>query len=56
MRNFSILFTSAVILGTACTVSLHAQDVMKTAKVGAMKVELHVLAAEPFFTADEMKA
>jgi hypothetical protein len=56
MRSFSILFTSAVFLGAVCIVSAHAQDVMKTARVGTMKVELHVLAAEPFFTADEMKA
>jgi hypothetical protein len=56
MRNFSILFTSAIFLGAVCIVSAQAQDVMKTAKVGTMKVELHVLAAEPFFTADEVTA
>jgi hypothetical protein len=55
MRNFSILLKIPIILGAVCMVSLQAQDVMKTAKVNNMKVELHVLAAEPFFTADEMK-
>jgi hypothetical protein len=44
MRKFSILFTSAIFLGAVCTISAQAQDVMKTAKVNNMKVELHVLA------------
>jgi hypothetical protein len=56
MRNFLILFRSAIVLGTVCMVSAQAQNVMKTAKVSNMKVELHVLAAEPFFTADEVTA
>jgi hypothetical protein len=56
MHNISLAVKSAIVLGMTCVTYTQAQDVMKTAKVGNTKVELHVLAAEPFFTADEAAA
>jgi hypothetical protein len=55
MRKLSIIIQMVFILAIAFTVSVDASDVMKTAVVDGMRIELHVLPAEPFFTADEVK-
>jgi hypothetical protein len=47
---------TAFLVAVAIMSPIHAQNVMKTAKVNDMKVELHVFPAEPFFTADQVTA
>jgi hypothetical protein len=39
-----------------CPVTARAGGMMKTASMDGLRVELHVLPAEPFFTADEVAA
>ena len=50
------LFTAALVPATAVAVSANAADVMRTKTVGAYRVELHVLPAEPFFTKEDVAA
>jgi hypothetical protein len=54
MSKLSRIFQTALVLALAFTVSVDAKNVMKTATVGDMRIELHILPAEPFFTADEV--
>ncbi len=54
MSKLSIMFQTTLILVLAFTVSVDAKNVMKTTTVGGMRIELHILPAEPFFTADEV--
>jgi hypothetical protein len=54
MSKLSIMFQTAFVLLVVFTVSIDAKDVMKTATVGGMRIELNILPAEPFFTADEV--
>ena len=54
MSKLSILFQTALVLVLAFTVSVGAENVMKKATVGGMRIELHILPAEPFFTQDEV--
>jgi len=51
-----LLLTAALIVMILCAVSVRADDMMKTATMDSLRVELHVLVAEPFFTADEVAA
>ena len=55
MCKLSIAFQTAFVLAIAFTVSVDAGNAMKTATVDGMRIELHILSAEPFFTADEVK-
>jgi hypothetical protein len=50
------LRAAALALGIVLAVPAAAKDVMKTKNVGAYRIELHVLPAEPFYTADEVAA
>ena len=56
MRTFSILIQLSVAIIFAGTFRIEAENVMKDTVVGPIKIELHVLPAEPFFTADQVKA
>ena len=56
MRTYSILFQLSVAIVIAGTFPAEAENVMKDTVVGPYKIELHVMPAEPFFTADEVKA
>ena len=56
MGKLSITIQTVFIMVMAFAVSTGAKEVMKTATVGDMRVELHVLPAEPFFTASEVAA
>jgi hypothetical protein len=56
MRKLSITIQTVFIMVMAFAVSTSAKEVMKTATVGDMRIELHVLPAEPFFTAGEVAA
>jgi hypothetical protein len=56
MRTVSILFQMSVFIVLAQTFPAVAGHVMKDTIVGDYKIELHVLPAEPFFTADEAAA
>jgi hypothetical protein len=50
------LQAAALAVGIVLAVPAAAKDVMKTKTVGAYRIELHVLPAEPFYTADEVAA
>ena len=54
MFRLSIMFQTAFVLAIAFTVSVDARNVVKTATVGGMRIELNILPTEPFFTADEV--
>ena len=54
MCKLSIILQTTFVLAIAFTVSVDARNVMKTTIAGGMRIELHVLPAEPFFTADEV--
>jgi len=54
MYKFAMMFQTVFILFIAFTFSADARDIMKPATVGGMRIELHILPAEPFFTADEV--
>ena len=54
MSKLSLIFQTVLVLVLAFTVSVDAKNVMKTAIVGDMRIELQILPAEPFFTADEV--
>jgi hypothetical protein len=56
MNKLSIMIQTVFIVVMAFAVSAVAKEVMKTATVGDMRIELHVLPAEPFFTASEVAA
>jgi len=56
MCKLSIMIQTVFILIIAFVVSAGAKNVMKTATVGDIRIELHVLPAEPFFTASEAAA
>jgi hypothetical protein len=56
MRTVSILFRMSVFIVLAQTFPAVAGHVMKDTIVGDYKIELHVLPAEPFFTAEEAAA
>jgi hypothetical protein len=56
MKHRRSLQAAALAMGIALAVPAAAKDVMKTKTVGAYRVELHVLPAEPFYTADEVAA
>jgi len=54
-KHANLLLTVALlIVMIICAVSARAGDMMKTASMNGLRVELHVLPAEPFFTADEV--
>ena len=50
------LFAAALVPAIAIAVSANAADVMRAKTVGAYRVELHVLAAEPLFTKEDVAA
>jgi hypothetical protein len=50
------LQAAALAVGVVLAVPAAAKDVMKTKTVGVYRIELHVLPAEPFYTADEVAA
>ena len=50
------IYAAALAFGIASSAPIAAKDVMKTETAGAYRIELHVLPAEPFFTADEVAA
>ena len=50
------LFVAALMPAVAVAVCASAADVMRTKTVGAYRVELHVLAAEPFFSKEDVAA
>jgi len=54
MRNLLILFLTAFALAIALIVPVDAKNDVTTATLGGMRIELCVLQAEPFFTADEV--
>ena len=56
MCKLSIMIQTVFILVMAFAFSAEAKNVMKTVTVGDMRIELHILSAEPFFTADEVAA
>jgi hypothetical protein len=56
MSKVSIMFQTVFMLVIAFTFSADARDFMKPPTVGGMRIELHILPAEPFFTADEVAA
>ena len=53
-KRSNLLLAAAFIVMILCVVSVRAGDMMKTATMDGLRVELHVLPAEPFFTADEV--
>jgi hypothetical protein len=53
-KRSNLLLTTALIVLIACATSVRAGDMMKTVTMDGLRVELHVLPAEPFFTADEV--
>ncbi|HET6461996.1 MAG TPA: hypothetical protein VFG29_14540, partial [Syntrophales bacterium] len=53
-KRSNLLLTAALIVMTIYAVSARAGDMTKTATMDGLRVELHVLPAEPFFTADEV--
>jgi len=53
-KRSNLLLTAALIVMIISTVSVRAGDMMKKATMDGLRVELHVLPAEPFFTADEV--
>jgi len=55
MSKSSIMLQTVLVLAIAFTVSVNAGNVIKTAIVGGMRIELNILPAEPFFTADEVR-
>jgi hypothetical protein len=55
-RHRGWLQAAALAVGIALAAPAAAKDVMKTKTVGAYRIELHVLPAEPFYTADEVTA
>ncbi|HEX8812319.1 MAG TPA: hypothetical protein VF742_10040 [Terracidiphilus sp.] len=50
------LLTGALVSVTAVATSAHAADVMRVKTMGAYRVELHVLPAEPFFSKADVAA
>ncbi len=52
-KRLNLLSATALIVLAACAASVMAEDMMKTATSDSLRVELHVLPAEPFFTAKE---
>ena len=56
MNKYCSLPAAALAVGIVFAVPAAAKDVMKTKNVGAYRIELHVLPAEPFYTADEVAA
>ena len=56
MRTFSILFQISVVIAMANAFPLAAGHVMKDTVVGPYTIELHIVPAEPFFTAEEVTA
>ena len=55
-KHRALLPAAALVAGMALAAPAAAKDVMKTKTAGAYRVELHVLPAEPFYTADEVAA
>jgi hypothetical protein len=55
MRNLMGFIRSGIILAFTCGV-VHAGHVMVDTIIDGLKIELHVLQAEPFFTQDEVTA
>jgi hypothetical protein len=53
-KRSNLLLTAALIAMIVCAASVRAGDMMKAATMDGLRVELHVLPAEPFFTADEV--
>jgi hypothetical protein len=56
LSKLSIMFQTVFVLAIAFTVSVDARNVIKTATIDGMRIELNILPAEPFFTADEVMA
>jgi hypothetical protein len=55
-KRSNLLLTTALVIMIVCAASAKAGDMTKTATLDGLRVELHVLPAEPFFTADEIAA
>jgi hypothetical protein len=49
-------FVAALVPAIGVAVSANAADVMRTKTIGAYRVELHVLPAEPFFSKEDVAA
>ena len=56
MSKLSIMFQTVFVLAIAFTVSVDARNVIKTATVDGMRIELNILPAEPFFTQEEVRS
>jgi hypothetical protein len=55
-KHWHSLQAAALVVGIALAIPAAAKDDMKAKTVGAYRIELHVLPAEPFYTADEVAA
>jgi len=55
-KHSSLLLGVVLFVTMSFTSSVMAADMMKTATMDSLRVELHVLPAEPFFTAKEVAA
>lgn len=51
-----ILLAVALCVSGLCILTAEAGDIMQVRTIGGLRIELHVLPAEPFFTAAEVKA
>jgi hypothetical protein len=54
MSKLSIMLQAAFVLFIAFTLSVDVGNVIKAATVDHMRIEINILPAEPFFTADEV--
>lgn len=55
MKKLSVVIQSVIISFFICSMA-NATDIMKKATEGGLRIELHVLEAEPFYTQDEVVA
>ena len=52
MRKIFILIQPILVLFIAFVFPVNAENIMKTAMIDGMRIELHILPAEPFFTSE----
>jgi len=55
-KHLSLFLGAVLVVIVGITASAAAADMMKTVTMNGLRVELHVLPAEPFFTAKEVEA
>lgn len=56
MRKPAVLFLAALFIAGFGVSNAKAVHIMKTETTDGLRIELHVMEAEPFYTADEVKA